>query len=84
MGMMAMKLFEGSVDSLDNPAVKEFIGLLQNMAKAYKCNMRSFAIHKGTVFFSFDGEEVMQDLMTDMQEMTGVRPELCESQAVFL
>jgi len=84
MGMMVMNLFEKTVDSLDDPKVKEFIGLLQNCAKAYKCKMRSFAIHKGVVFFSFDNEEIMRDLAADMEEMTGVRADICKNKEEFL
>ena len=84
MGMFAMNLFEDTVNSLDDPKVKEFIVVLQNCAKAYKCKMRSFAIHKGVAFISFDNDEIMRDLAADMQEMTGVRADICKNKEEFL
>ncbi|MEI8120445.1 MAG: hypothetical protein WCI20_00220 [bacterium] len=84
MSVMTMNLFEATVDSLDDPQVKEFMNLLQNCAQAYDCKMRSFAIHKGVAFFSFDNDEIMQDLAADMQEITGVRADICKNEDEFI
>ena len=54
------------------------------MANAYKCKMTSFAVQRGVVFFSFDSEEIMADLMADMEEMTGVRPQVHKDEDEFL
>jgi hypothetical protein len=79
MGFIAFKLFPNDVNSLDHPNVKEFKQMLDAMAIAYKCNLTSFAISHGVVMFHFDNEEITSDILKDMEDITGVKPQVFEN-----
>ena len=84
MGLIAVKMFPSAIDSLNHDAVNEFRELLEGMAGAYRCTMTSFAIKKGVVFVSFDKEEIVQDILADLEELTGQRPTMCDSAESFI
>ena len=79
MSIVALSLFPPTVDSLDHELVLEFRTLLEGMADSYSCKMTSFAIKQGVVFFSFDSQEVVDDILEDLAELTGQKPVLCDS-----
>ena len=79
MSIVALSLFPPTVDSLDHELVQEYRTILEGMADSYNCKMTSFAIKQGVVFFSFDSQEVVDDILEDLAELTGQKPVLCDS-----
>lgn len=84
MDMITFNLFPEDVDTLDDPKVQEFLSLLENMASAYEAKLRTFAIRKGTVIFSVNNEEMCNDLLDDLEELTGRRPRMASDEEDFI
>jgi hypothetical protein len=84
MAMIAIKLFPESVDSLEHELVQEYLRILRNRMDAYDCKLKSFAIKKGTVFFSCDNQELMDDIVKELETITGNPAVICESPETFV
>jgi hypothetical protein len=79
LSIVALSLFPPTVDSIDHEFVQQYRTLLTEMADSYNCKMTSFAIKQGVVFFSFDSQEVVDDILEDLAELTGQKPVMCDS-----
>ena len=62
-------LFPEDVDDKDHPEVVKFMELLLDVAEEYSCELISFEIEKGTVSFSFDGNELTANILRMLQDM---------------
>jgi hypothetical protein len=70
MGIITVPMFPPDVNSLDHPEVANLRAVYEGMARAYQCKMTSFAIDHGVIFVSFDSEELCNDIMVDMKEIS--------------
>jgi len=68
MGTIEVDLFSEDVDSLDHPEVIKFRKLLEEVADAYHCSLKSFDIDHGTVLFSFDNDELDAKILKILRE----------------
>ena len=67
MGVIEVDMFSEDVDSPDHPAVESFRELLEEVAGQYGCNLISFDVDRGTVFFSFDSDELTAEILRTLQ-----------------
>ena len=84
MGTIALNLFDKDVDSLDHPRVKEFLENLKKMADVYRCQVVRFAIDKGVVIFNIDNEEMCNDILNDLKELTDRKPYVASDSEEFV
>lgn len=63
MGIIEVDMFSKDVDDPQNPLAESFRELLVEVAEQYDCNLISFDVKKGVVFFSFDNDELMADII---------------------
>ena len=56
-------MFSAEVDSPDHPYAAQFREMLENVAEDYRCALISFEVHKGTVAFSFDSDELNAEIL---------------------
>lgn len=68
MGILEVDMFSEEVDTPDHPVADSFRALLEDVAEQYRCRLLLFEIHKGTVSFSFDSEELMANIMNILQD----------------
>ena len=66
-GHIEVDLFAEEVDSLEHPEVIRFKKLLEELAAEYTCKLISFDIDCGTVFFSFDNDELTAEILKIFQ-----------------
>ncbi|EFK08197.1 conserved hypothetical protein [delta proteobacterium NaphS2] len=62
-GCFEVDLFEREVDDADHPYASQFKDMLESVAEQYGCHLISFEVNKGTVLFSFDGDELNADIV---------------------
>ena len=62
-GVIEVDLFAAEVDSPDHPEADSFRELLEEVAAEHDCRLISFAVHRGTVTFSFDSDELMAEVL---------------------
>lgn len=61
MPTIAVNLFETSVDSLDHPDVRYFKNVLDQLATDCGGALQEHDIHQGTVVFTVDNEEAVEE-----------------------
>lgn len=62
-GTFEVDLFPVEVDGPDHPYAEQFKEILESVAEEYGCNLLSFEVHRGTVSFSFDSDELTADIL---------------------
>ena len=67
MGVIEVDMFESEVDDPEHPVAESFRELLLEVADQYDCQLTSFEVKKGTVFFSFDSDILMADILKILQ-----------------
>ncbi len=67
-GCFEVDMFPPEIDDLDHPYVSQFKDMLESVAEQYQCRLISFEIHKGTVLFSFDSDELNNDILDLLKE----------------
>jgi hypothetical protein len=67
-GVIEVDLFPEDVNSKDHPEVVKFMELLLDVAEEYSCELMSFEIEKGIVFFSFDSDELTANILQVLQD----------------
>lgn len=66
-GIIEVDMFSSDVDSADHPEAMAFKRVLLEVAEEYDCELLHFEIHRGTVSFSFDSEELTADILKILQ-----------------
>jgi hypothetical protein len=66
-GIIEVDLFSEEVNSKDHPEAVEFKGLLEEVAKEYRCKLLSFEVEHGTVSFSFDNDILTAEILDRLQ-----------------
>lgn len=67
-GYVEVDLFSPEVDDEDDPYVAQFRDLLEEAAEEYQCELLSFEVHRGTVTFSFDSDELTAHILSMLQD----------------
>jgi hypothetical protein len=67
MGIIEVDLFSEDINQIDHPAVEQFRELLEMAAEEYHAKVTSFDIDHGTVFFSFDNDELTAEILKILQ-----------------
>lgn len=62
-GCFEIDLFETDVDDVDHPYANQFKDMLESVAEQHGCHLISFEVNKGTVLFSFDGDELNAEIL---------------------
>ena len=68
MGIIEVDFFPEEVDSPDHPEAIILRTVLEQVADDYDCELLSFHVDRGTVSFSFDGDELTADILKILQE----------------
>ena len=63
MGVIEVDMFPEDIDSVEHPIADSFRDLLEEVAGQYNCSLTSFDIDHGTVYFSFDSDELTADIL---------------------
>ena len=71
-GIIEVDMFSTEVDSEDHPEVISFKETLFEVAEEYDCELLHFEIHRGTVSFSFDSDELMADILKILQNKESI------------
>lgn len=71
-GAIEVDLFDEEIEGPDHPEAQKFRLLLEQVADDHDCELTFFEIHKGTVCFAFDNEELMTKIVKVMQEKGGL------------
>lgn len=66
-GLIEIDLFPAEVNSLEQPEVRRFRELLEDVALEYYSRLLFFDIERGTVRFSFDSDQLMADILRILQ-----------------
>ncbi len=61
-------LFPKEVDSPYHPEAIRFRQLLEEVAEEFGCHLLSFSVDRGTVYFSFDSEELTAKILKILGE----------------
>lgn len=67
-GFIEVDLFPADVDSPEHPEAVNFRMLLEEVAGDYDCGLIFFDVHRGTVAFSFDSEELMAEILKILKD----------------
>jgi hypothetical protein len=67
-GFFEVEMFPSEVDDPDHPYAAQFKDMLENVAEEYRCTLLSFEVHKGTVTFSFDSDELNAEIIDIFKE----------------
>ncbi len=62
-GSFEVDLFPVEVDSPDHPYAEQFKEILESVAEEYECHLLSFEVHRGTVSFSFDSDDLTAEIL---------------------
>ncbi len=62
-GCFEVDLFPSEVDSTDHPYASQFKDILESVAEQYRCRLISFEVKDGTVMFSFDSDELNDEIL---------------------
>ncbi|MDZ7698421.1 MAG: hypothetical protein U5R49_16355 [Deltaproteobacteria bacterium] len=62
-----VEMFPSDVDSASHPYADQFRDMLEDVAREYDCQLVSFDVHKGTVNFSFDSNELTAEILRLIQ-----------------
>ena len=67
-GCFEVDLFPSEVDSIDHPYVSQFKDILELVAEQYHCRLISFEVKEGTVMFSFDSDELNDEILALLKQ----------------
>ncbi len=62
-----VEMFPSDVDSVSHPYADHLRDMLEDVAREYDSRLLSFDVHKGTVTFSFDSDELTAEIMRIIQ-----------------
>jgi hypothetical protein len=68
MGIIEVDMFSEDVDSPEHAVAGSFKELLEEVAEQHNCHLIYFDVHKGTVSFSFDDDELTAKILKILQE----------------
>jgi hypothetical protein len=63
MGVIEVEMFDKEVDDVEHPMAESFKELLEQVAEEYQCRLESFEVSRGTVYFSFDNDELEAEIL---------------------
>lgn len=58
-----VEMFQADVDSVSHPYADQLKDMLEDVAREHDCQLVSFAVHQGTVTFSFDSNELTAEIL---------------------
>jgi hypothetical protein len=67
-GTIEVDLFSKEVDSEDHPQAAQFKEMLEDATRAYRCELLSFEVKKGTVSFSFDDDVLTAKILSMLEQ----------------
>jgi hypothetical protein len=82
MSTLILPLFSEDVDSLDHPTAVGYREILESGSEIFAATLMTFAVHKGVIAVSIEGEEFVNEILQGMRRK-GIKVEQISDQTVF-